>query len=167
MVFSAPLSAFTISHGGGESSGDNLHLSYHDNLHYSSVLDEQSFQTPSSAKKILEVIPETLDKEHATKLKTLSVENEQGKNFDERQELAGAEHKVQPALPLNNSKLKKGDPCPCGSGQKYKKCCLAKEKHSARLRKLKDKNGREDEVCGGDETGPNFEMNGKFRVLQI
>ena len=26
------------------------------------------------------------------------------------------------------SKIGRNDPCPCGSGKKYKKCCLNKEK---------------------------------------
>ncbi|MDP7135072.1 MAG: SEC-C metal-binding domain-containing protein, partial [Planctomycetota bacterium] len=25
------------------------------------------------------------------------------------------------------SKVKRNAPCPCGSGKKYKKCCMAKE----------------------------------------
>ena len=28
------------------------------------------------------------------------------------------------------TKASRNDPCPCGSGKKYKKCCLAKEKES-------------------------------------
>jgi len=27
------------------------------------------------------------------------------------------------------SKVGRNDPCPCGSGKKYKKCCELKEKH--------------------------------------
>lgn len=27
-----------------------------------------------------------------------------------------------------NKKVGRNDPCPCGSGKKYKNCCLAKEK---------------------------------------
>ncbi len=28
----------------------------------------------------------------------------------------------------------RNDPCPCGSGKKYKKCCLAKDEEEARLK---------------------------------
>jgi hypothetical protein len=29
---------------------------------------------------------------------------------------------------LENSKQKRNDPCLCGSGKKYKKCCIQKER---------------------------------------
>ena len=29
-------------------------------------------------------------------------------------------------------KVGRNDPCPCGSGKKYKKCCLAKDEAAAR-----------------------------------
>lgn len=39
-VFSATLAALTIDHDGKESSGPEIHLSFHDNDHYNSVRDE-------------------------------------------------------------------------------------------------------------------------------
>jgi len=30
---------------------------------------------------------------------------------------------------LEINKLGRNDPCPCGSGKKYKKCCLGKKSH--------------------------------------
>ena len=35
----------------------------------------------------------------------------------------------------NKSKIGRNDPCPCGSGRKYKKCCLHKYR-DARLEEL-------------------------------
>lgn len=32
------------------------------------------------------------------------------------------------------SKINRNDPCPCGSGKKYKKCCGAKESHGRKIR---------------------------------
>jgi len=32
----------------------------------------------------------------------------------------------QPALPIQTVQIGRNDPCPCGSGKKYKKCCLLK-----------------------------------------
>ena len=32
----------------------------------------------------------------------------------------------QPALPVQTVQIGRNDPCPCGSGKKYKKCCLLK-----------------------------------------
>ena len=36
---------------------------------------------------------------------------------------------LQPAKPLahTSAKIGRNDPCPCGSGQKYKRCCLGKD----------------------------------------
>lgn len=57
---------------------------------------------------------------------------------------------------------RKNAPCPCGSGDKYKKCCWAQERHDARLKKMnavpEDTREPKDEI---------IEMNGNFRVLQI
>ena len=30
-----------------------------------------------------------------------------------------------------NEKVGRNDPCPCGSGKKYKQCCMAKERPAA------------------------------------
>lgn len=35
------------------------------------------------------------------------------------------------AVEVNVSKIGRNDPCPCGSGRKYKKCCLAKDRAAA------------------------------------
>jgi tetratricopeptide (TPR) repeat protein len=34
---------------------------------------------------------------------------------------------ARPAAPAKRLKIGRNDPCPCGSGKKYKKCCLSKE----------------------------------------
>lgn len=36
-----------------------------------------------------------------------------------------------------NQKVGRNDPCPCGSGKKYKQCCLLKEAPKSTPRKLK------------------------------
>jgi hypothetical protein len=38
-----------------------------------------------------------------------------------------------------NTKVGRNDPCPCGSGKKYKQCCLAKEKATPGISGLKKK----------------------------
>jgi len=32
-----------------------------------------------------------------------------------------------PSLTYRKSEIGRNDPCPCGSGKKYKKCCLGRE----------------------------------------
>lgn len=48
--------------------------------------------------------------------------------FEAPHEDAGMEEYALPALPVTNSlrSVGRNDPCPCGSGAKFKKCCLGK-----------------------------------------
>jgi SWIM/SEC-C metal-binding protein len=44
---------------------------------------------------------------------------------DEPMDLQDLEHKLLPdVLEYEGPKLSRNEPCPCGSGKKYKKCCL-------------------------------------------
>ena len=61
--------------------------------------------------------------------------------------------------------VKKNSPCPCGSGQRYKKCCFAKKKHAARVQKLRGTEESEEEPF--DENIHEISLKGNFRVLQI
>lgn len=36
-------------------------------------------------------------------------------------------HGGHQAMPVRSAKVGRNEPCPCGSGQKYKKCCLARQ----------------------------------------
>jgi uncharacterized protein YecA (UPF0149 family) len=35
------------------------------------------------------------------------------------------EKALNPPVPVQSEKIGRNDPCPCGSGKKYKKCCGA------------------------------------------
>ena len=50
--------------------------------------------------------------------------------------------------PPGEACVKKNAPCPCGSGLRYKKCCLAKQKHAARLERM---NGNKEVELHGEE----------------
>lgn len=80
---------------------------------------------------------------------------------------------------LSNSKpkaksrndVKKNDACPCGSGMRYKKCCLAKFKHAARLKQRgggvandDDEGGEDDEVASRTSSTT---RGGRLQVIQI
>jgi len=41
---------------------------------------------------------------------------------------------------MNKSKTGRNDPCPCGSGKKYKQCCLASQEHETASSKAKELN---------------------------
>jgi preprotein translocase subunit SecA len=47
-----------------------------------------------------------------------------------QQEAAG-DGPRQPSQPVRVQKVGRNDPCPCGSGKKYKKCCMLKEQSKA------------------------------------
>ncbi|HID07173.1 MAG TPA: preprotein translocase subunit SecA, partial [Armatimonadetes bacterium] len=41
--------------------------------------------------------------------------------------IASAEERTQVKKPVRVKKIGRNDPCPCGSGKKYKKCCMLKD----------------------------------------
>lgn len=43
---------------------------------------------------------------------------------------SGTEFEAEPALP-SQQKTGRNEPCPCGSGKKYKKCCLRKQNNGS------------------------------------
>lgn len=45
---------------------------------------------------------------------------------DEPEDISDIERLLNPRMPIiSEQKHGRNDPCPCGSGKKYKKCCLA------------------------------------------
>jgi SWIM/SEC-C metal-binding protein len=48
-----------------------------------------------------------------------------GFEFDQPEDLSDLERALNPQEPLISQKVGRNDPCPCGSGKKYKKCCGA------------------------------------------
>jgi OTU-like cysteine protease/SEC-C motif len=73
-------------------------------------------------------------------------------------------------------RIKKNDACPCGSGQRYKKCCFAREKHARRVQQMQASKGLAEEESASarsplqkdaKEDDAEVVMNGNFRVLTI
>jgi len=42
---------------------------------------------------------------------------------DEEEDITDLERKLHPPVPLHASKVGRNEPCLCGSGRKFKKCC--------------------------------------------
>lgn len=42
----------------------------------------------------------------------------------ENEDISDVERLLNPPKPVNSEKVDRNSPCPCGSGKKYKKCCL-------------------------------------------
>jgi SWIM/SEC-C metal-binding protein len=44
---------------------------------------------------------------------------------DKPEDISDFEKARNPPVPIQSEKIARNDPCPCGSGKKYKKCCGA------------------------------------------
>jgi SWIM/SEC-C metal-binding protein len=44
---------------------------------------------------------------------------------DKPEDISDLEKLLNPPRPVTSDKISRNDPCPCGSGKKYKKCCGA------------------------------------------
>ena len=168
-VFSANMAAFTIDHGESESTGPDLLVSFHDNDHYNSVrnMDEpnpkpppQRRKDPKQAKKKSKS-DSSVDSENVSgTTETTSGTDTTASTTTSLSELSVEDTKEKVAA----TPVKKGAPCPCGSGRKYKKCCLAKEKHAARIEKMQSEKSSD---CAAEDEDEDVVMKGNFRVLQI
>ena len=46
-----------------------------------------------------------------------------GFETDKSEDISDLEKALNPPVPAHSEKFGRNDPCPCGSGKKYKKCC--------------------------------------------
>lgn len=42
----------------------------------------------------------------------------------ENEDISDVERLLNPPMPIKSEKIDRNAPCPCGSGKKYKKCCI-------------------------------------------
>jgi hypothetical protein len=158
IVFSAEMAAFTIPHGTGKTTGPELLVSYHDNDHYNSVRLSSATRAPPAP------IDSSSSSSEAPRKPMTETKRHQG-GIEKSSEEAESEHDCNLTESHCNSKqsVKKSAPCPCGSGLKYKQCCLIRENHAARVKKLRD----ERRGPSSDEEETKIAENGGFRVLHI
>lgn len=57
---------------------------------------------------------------------------------DKPEDISDLEKLLNPPKPVQSVKIGRNDPCPCGSGRKYKKCCLNKPKSDSLPVKKRD-----------------------------
>ena len=189
----SPTGAFSIESGHDEESGDKLLLSYHGQDHYNSIRDENTKIKPMSVSTDTNGRTKNSNgggggggggrKKKKKKDKSGLEDDEKKDDFDEgtsradddkshcddEGDSAVAEDKQQQNEKPEKT-LRKNNPCPCGSGLRYKKCCLAAEKSKARAAKWKEKhgiNGDDGEAGKNDSEGETDEVEGSFRVLKI
>ncbi len=54
-----------------------------------------------------------------------------GFESDKPEDISDLDKLLNPPQPTQSEKIGRNDPCPCGSGKKYKKCCGATGRFSA------------------------------------
>jgi hypothetical protein len=150
------MSAFAVGPGDDKKpSHPPVLLSFHENEHYNSVRDTAVGKPPPPIK--------TFEKSEKSsdEMQSIDAETDTDEDYKEEGDEAGA-----PRLENAGSQkvVRKSAPCPCGSGQRYKKCCWAKEKHADRLRKLPLDKRTTKSLPSSDE---DEEPSGPFRIMKI
>ena len=189
-------------------------LSYHDNMHYNSVLDLKANNNSTKSTTAIDPISSSVSnnpsgaskgtkkkaKKKAKKTKITNENSEPGGNSESQ--TAAQSHEQQPTTVNTENELeskqteaegnklsdventgnmrkktnrpKRNDQCPCGSGLRYKKCCLAKEKNKIRLEKFREKHGLQidtdcarENQCVDATKESDLELEGGFAILNI
>ena len=125
--------------------GSDLLLSYHGESHYNSV-------HPIGGSKMQSTKPKSNDNADATPKHQKKKENEQK---DATTTKADSKSRNRPPT--------RGSSCPCGSGLKYKKCCMASEKSKRRIAKHMKKNND----SNYDDEKKEDSFIGDFKILNI
>mmetsp|Transcript_458 Transcript_458/g.906 ORF Transcript_458/g.906 Transcript_458/m.906 type:complete len:194 (-) Transcript_458:1606-2187(-) len=162
MVFSGEYSngALSIICNDKDEDGNDLLLAYHGNDHYNSVhpIIDGGFNKQST--KSLSNGPPSLA---TTKKKGKMAIDDKNKN--EKKEETGqsiVEGKKSRSRPPT-----RGSNCPCRSGLKYKKCCMAQEKSKKKLAKHMEKHGANSDSADNTDEKKEDEFIGEFKVLTI
>jgi hypothetical protein len=163
------MSAFAVGPGDDKKpSQPPVLLSFHENEHYNSVRDT-SVGKPTPPIKTFEKSDKSVDDDME---QLIDAETDTDDDFkEESDETTGVSpfengdmERESHESTVSQQVVKKSAPCPCGSGQRYKKCCWAKEKHADRLRKLPLDKRPTKSFPSSDE---DEETAGSFRVMKI
>ncbi|KAL9187297.1 hypothetical protein ACHAXT_001400 [Thalassiosira profunda] len=161
MVFSGEYQngALSITCEDGERDGDDLMLSYHGNDHYNSVHPVGGRSSQQSSKQFVKA-------EGASSSAKERKKKGKAPTDDATASTQSDDCSSQPTTDKGRGRPPtRGSNCPCGSGLKYKKCCMAAEKSKKRLAKHLEKRGAD----GGDadDEKKEDEFIGEFKVLMI
>ena len=168
--------AFTIEHGQEESDGPDMMLSYHGAEHYNSVRDDNAGKPPPPSNTSFEKSsspPLTLIESEGDETEAILETNHEAMDVIVQKEQTAGRVESAPSLPATTkSRIKKNDVCPCGSGRKYKKCCLESDRSKQRAKKWNAKHEQQEdtttmETVSDKDEQVNVSMDGNFRVLKI
>ena len=154
--------------GGADDNDHGLLLSYHGNDHYNSVhtIDGMKKMKQSSTKENDSALPSSSSKVKQKGKAVITTGSGDGNS--KKDTVATSQSTTTTAEGKSrNRPPTRGSNCPCGSGKKYKKCCLAAEKSKKRLAKHVEKeNGTNDSADNGNEKREDSFI-GDFKVLTI
>ena len=168
-VYSATLAAFTIDHGESKSTGPDILVSFHDNDHYNSVRNK--LYPPKASPMLVSVTAGVSSQMNdSTDVQVKKYQNTNDKSEMDNITLSFSnmplgEH-VGKELKTKKT-IKRSAPCPCGSGLRYKKCCLARQKHAIRMERLKSNKQCEEDGLSGSEEGETISPRGQFQIVSI
>lgn len=158
-VYSATLAVFTIECDFEETNGPDMLLSFHSGDHYNSVRvnagnsKKLSKSSSKSSRKLSRHSSGGSSRrslgDTVTTASTISASPPE--SFQDNNIVVATVVGVDD-VPTN---VKKREPCPCGSGKKYKKCCMANVKEETKDDRRRKGRGSHDDLTGG------------FKVLQI
>eukprot|EP00978_Attheya_sp_CCMP212_P047860 scaffold440970_cov51-Attheya_sp.AAC.1 len=148
VVYSA-VGAFSIECGQETNSGNDLLVSYHENDHYNSVYDAKRpiHKRPPLQKITSEQGPSS---DHSNTASTTSTSSSSNNNTRKKEakvknDSTGVNKGNATSTSSNNPKsqlpMRRNDLCSCGSGLRYKKCCMETDKSLLKVQKWKEKNG--------------------------
>ena len=154
--------------GGADDNDHGLLLSYHGNDHYNSVhtIDGMKKMKQSSTKENDSALPSSSSKVKQKGKAVITTGSGDGNS--KKDTVATSQSTTTTAEGKSrNRPPTRGSNCPCGSGKKYKKCCLAAEKSKKRLAKhVEKKNGSNDSADNENEKREDSFI-GDFKVLTI
>mmetsp|Transcript_37241 Transcript_37241/g.78542 ORF Transcript_37241/g.78542 Transcript_37241/m.78542 type:complete len:333 (-) Transcript_37241:115-1113(-) len=143
--------------------GDDLLLSYHGNDHYNSVRSIHKKQSTTTSKSNNSSSTSS-SKSNKKKGGTKSIDEDIDATNATTNANNNASQSTTAAEKGRSRPPTRGSNCPCGSGLKYKKCCMSAEKSKKRLAKHLEE--KQDDDDGLDEK-KNGEFIGDFKVLSI
>lgn len=135
----------------------DLLLSYHENSHYNSIFDENIFKQYSGRQKVS-------NPSKSNKTKNLSETSDENTS-------TSVHHKIEQSNGHKKNKRvsqQRNNLCSCGSGLRYKKCCLPKEKMKERQDKFNEKYGLDSEMDKKvNDSDEDIKLSEGFRVMTI
>ena len=160
-----------------ENAEEDLFLSYHGNDHYNSVRRPAAIDNGRKQRSGMKSTNngKTADNKNQTGMKNTAADEKKKADHDNKHPMklridtaaAGGRNRSKITRPQYPTR---GSDCPCNSGLKYKKCCMARDKSRKRLARHLEENDGGGGTATNDDTADEKkeeEFIGEFKVLTI